>query len=205
MFRMNGFQPRSWVAALTGAGLAAAGVSVAAVTAVPAAASTAITITSGGCSGGGSLFCYSPEPATATVGTPVTWTNQSGVAHTVTVCTSSSCAGAPANTGSDTFNVSIAAGNGSTGSFTFMHAGTYIYYCAIHGYAGMHGRITVTAASTATSAPAAPTPTPSSAAAATPSTSTPATGASPASWGVPIAAAGLLALLLAIGVRRRRH
>jgi len=32
---------------------------------------------------------------------------------------------------------------GKTYSFTFAGAGTYVYYCAIHGYATMHGTITV--------------------------------------------------------------
>ncbi|HEX6537639.1 MAG TPA: plastocyanin/azurin family copper-binding protein [Candidatus Dormibacteraeota bacterium] len=206
MFRMR-FLSRSTAAAITGVTLAAAGLTVATISAVPAAASTAITITSGGCSGGGSTFCYSPESATATVGTPVTWTNMSGIAHTVTSCTSAACAGAPANTGSDTFNVSIGAANGSSGSFTFTHAGTYTYFCTIHGFAAMHGTIIVTGASTS-SPPAAATPTPS--ASSSPSSSSPAAPSTGAASGLTgligllIAAAGLLTALLAIGIRRRR-
>ena len=203
MFRMR-LLSRPAAAAITGLTLAAAGVAVATISAVPAAASTAITITSGGCSGGGSMFCYSPESAIATVNSPVTWTNMSGVAHTVTACTSTACPGAPANTGSDVFNVSIAAGNGSTGSFTFSHAGTYTYYCTIHGFAAMHGTITVSGASTSPP-PAAATPTPGASSSSS-SPGTPATGAASGLTGLTgllIAAAGLLTALLAIGIRRR--
>ena len=108
-----------------------------------AAANTGITIENGGCSGGGSFFCFNPEAASSAAGTTVTWTNQSGAPHTATLCDPSNCPGAPKTTGSDSFDVSIGQSNGSTGSFTFTHAGTYFYYCAIHGYAAMHGKITV--------------------------------------------------------------
>jgi plastocyanin len=107
------------------------------------AAGTGITINSGGCSGGGTLYCFNPETATSATGTAVTWTNQSGAPHTASVCDPTDCPGSPANTGSDTFSVSIGSANGSTGSFTFQSPGTYYYYCQIHGYAAMHGSITV--------------------------------------------------------------
>src|SRR5438552_13910567 len=102
-------------------------------------ASTSIAITTGGCSGGGTQYCYSPENAAATSGSPVTWTNSSGVAHTITKCTASACPGAPTSTGADSFNVDV---SGSSGSFTFSGAGTYVYYCTVHGYAAMHGTVT---------------------------------------------------------------
>lgn len=127
--------------------------------ATPVLAATGITVTSGGCSGGGSVFCFAPEGAKAVTGTAATWTNQSGVAHTVTVCTPSACPAAPPNTGPNTFNLSLGAGNGSGATFTFTAAGRYTYYCTIHGYALMHGTITVTSATT-TPTPG-PTPTPS--------------------------------------------
>ena len=168
---------------------------------VSAAASTVITITTGACSGGGSTYCFSPESATVPAGTPVTWTNMSGVAHTATVCTSSACPGAPASTGTDMFNVSIAAPNNSTGSFTFASPGTYYYYCTIHGYTAMHGTITVTSAA---SAPASAGASPTSAAAGS-TTTTPATGAAPPITGLLIAAGGVLALLLALSLRLRRR
>jgi plastocyanin len=141
---------RVFIPAAAAAGLAVLA-GVVAATRVPAAApgsqttstSTSISIIFGSCSGGGTEFCYKPESAKASLGSPVVWTNNSGVGHTATSCTSSDCPGAPANTGTDTFNVSIGATTGSTGSFTFTHPGTYYYYCMIHGYSAMHGKITV--------------------------------------------------------------
>jgi len=162
---------RSWLVgtALVSAGAlpVAAGIAVA----VTAAASTGITINAGGCAGGGSGYCYSPEGASGQTGTTVTWTNQSGAAHTVTRCDSSACPSAPANpAGGDTFNVAVNGANGSTGSFTFTQPGTYYYYCAIHGYALMHGTITV-------SAPATPAPTSSTSASNTGGSTPSSTGA----------------------------
>ena len=119
-----------------------------------AATTAGVTITSGACTGGGTTFCFTPESLTVAPGTVVTWTNMSSAMHTVTSCTASACPGAPANTGTDTFNVSIGSLNGSTGSFTFMNPGTYTYYCMIHGYTEMHGKVTVTGT------PPTPTPTP---------------------------------------------
>ena len=170
-----------------------------------AAAAQSVSITNGGCSGGGSLYCYGPEAVSVPVGTAVTWSNQSGVGHTATACTASVCSGAPASTGSNTFAVSIGAANGSSGAFTFTSPGTYTYYCSIHGYAAMHATITVTAA---TGGPT-PTPTPSSSAQGVATTpGAPGTGASlGAGWGfigLFIAGAGVVATLLALTNRQRR-
>jgi plastocyanin len=145
--------------ALSCAGAAAA--MVAAV--VPAVAAGGITVTSGGCAGGGSLYCFSPEAASGTVGTAVTWTNTTSAPHTVTKCDTTACPGAPASSGSDSFNANLATGSGSTASVTFTSPGTYVYYCTVHGYAAMHGTITVAAA------PASPTPSPAASATAAPS------------------------------------
>jgi plastocyanin len=122
-------------------------------------AGTSITITVGTCTGGGTSFCFNPEAATAETGVPITWTDQSGVAHAVASCTFSACPAAPPSTGTNTFDVLIAA-NGH-GSFSFTSPGTYYYYCTIHGYAAMHGRITVTGAPTPPPTPS-PTPPPTS-------------------------------------------
>ena len=119
-----------------------------------AAAVTGVTVTSGGCSGGGSSYCFNPEQANANSGDTVTWTNNSNVAHTVTSCTSAACPGAAANSGSQTFDTSLASAPGSTGSVTFTQAGSYTYYCKIHGYAAMHGTVTVAAAATQSATPA---------------------------------------------------
>lgn len=162
-----------------------------------AAADQSISITNGGCTGGGSAYCFTPEAVTVPVGTPVTWMNSSSAPqHTATLCTSSACSGAPANTGSDSFNVSVGS---SPGSFTFTSAGTYTYYCTVHGYAAMHGTITVTAASS--------TPTPSSSSGASASPTAPATGVSTgaisASAGLFVAGIGLVITVLTLTIRRR--
>jgi len=121
--------------------VAVAGFAASAGVASAAPAPAKITVTFGSCSGGGSEFCFNPESAFTAVGGQAMWTNQSGVGHTATSCTSSACPGAPASTGTNTFNVTLS-GSG-TGSFTFSGGGIYYYYCTIHGYAAMHGKITV--------------------------------------------------------------
>jgi plastocyanin len=129
------------------------------------ASAIGITITLATCAGGGTEFCFSPEDAAAQTGAQVTWTDQSGVGHQIAPCTPIVCPGSPASTGHDTFNVFVPA-NGH-GSFTFTSAGTYYYYCTIHGYAAMHGSITVTASATP---PPSPSPTPHPTARPTPRT-----------------------------------
>ncbi len=119
------------------------------------ASDISITITLATCAGGGTDFCFSPEAVAAQTGALITWTDHSGVAHQIAPCTPSSCPGSPPSTGHDAFNVFVPA-NGH-GSFTFTGAGTYYYYCTIHGYAAMHGSITVTASATP---PPSPSPTP---------------------------------------------
>jgi plastocyanin len=116
-----------------------------------AVTTTKITILAGACSGGGTEFCFKPESVNIAVGGTVMWTNMTGIGHTTTSCTPSACPGAPANTGTNTFSMSIGAPNGSTASFTFTSPGLYIYYCMIHGYVAMHGKITVFAAPTISS------------------------------------------------------
>ena len=72
---------------------------------------------------------FNPTSNTVAVNTTVTWTwNPGGVAHTVTF---------DDGMGSD--------GPQSSGTFsrTFTTAGTYTYYCMIHGRAVRHGQITV--------------------------------------------------------------
>ena len=78
---------------------------------------------------------FSPTQATVAVGTTVTFKNADGVTHTTT--SSSVPAGGP------TWNTSLAAGATSTVQLTV--AGTYDYYCTIHGTptTGMHARIVV--------------------------------------------------------------
>ncbi len=64
-------------------------------------------------------FAFSPQSLTVPVGTKVTWTNNDGVAHTVT------------SDDGKTFD-SSSISPGSTYSFTFTKAGTYTYHCSIH-------------------------------------------------------------------------
>jgi len=95
----------------------------------------------------GGVGANTPESATTLDGELVHWVNAStdefSEGHTVTSCTPSACFGAPANTGGDTFNIRVGGGWGDNNSFTFGSAGTYTYYCKIHGYNSMHGTITV--------------------------------------------------------------
>jgi len=133
----------------------------------PAQADTAVTISSSGCAGGSS-FCFVPSDSTVANNTAVTWTNQSAAPHTVTRCTPSVCNGTDAGTGTDagfTNSGNIAAG--MSFSHTFNGPGTYNYYCQIHGYAVMHGTVTVQGGATPTTQPStSPSSTPSAAAAA---------------------------------------
>jgi plastocyanin len=185
-----------------GVGAAAALLAAACTIVVPAAAATGVSITSGGCAGGGTLYCYNPEAASAAAGASVTWTNQSGAPHTATLCTASACPGAPASTGGNSFDVSIGGANGNAASFTFTSAGTYYYYCKIHGYAAMHGAITLTAS--------APSPKPSGSASSQPAggtagagTGAPNTGASPG-WLPLLLPIGALLTVLGLALRRRQ-
>ena len=107
---------------------------------------------------GSSMFCYNPSALTVTAGDSVTWVNNSSAPHTVTRCDPSACSGNGPGSGgqsgpsSPTINAS-----GGTFTFTFTGLGTYTYYCAIHGYAMMHGTITVVAATTPTTVGTTPT------------------------------------------------
>ena len=84
---------------------------------------------------------FTPASRTVNVGTTVTWQNDSGVTHNVTWtdATGRSAAGAGDGTGD--------IGDFGSGTHTrvFGTAGTYNFYCTIHGTAnsGMHGSLTV--------------------------------------------------------------
>lgn len=86
-------------------------------TAVPTEAPTP-TASTGGNSVTIAGFAFSPQSLTVAVGTKVTWTNNDGVAHTVTADQKAFDSGPISS--------------GSTYSFTFTKAGTYTYHCAIH-------------------------------------------------------------------------
>ncbi len=123
-------------------GLAVFVVALVPVTAAGAAGDPAVTI-SANC--GGSTFCFSPATLTISDGDTVTWTNASGAEHFVGRCDPGSCDGASGGTGTDTTFTSADVPDGATYSHTFHGAGTYTYFCAIHGYATMHGVIVVQA------------------------------------------------------------
>ena len=68
--------------------------------------------------------CYSPSELTTLAGNNVTWSNDSGVIHTVT-------SGNPLEGPDGTFDSSIIM-SGDTFSHTFTEAGNYQYFCTIH-------------------------------------------------------------------------
>ena len=80
---------------------------------------------------------FNPSNLTITHGTMVTWKNGDAINHTVTSAMGSA----------DTYNSGFI-GGGGTFSHTYATAGSYYYYCTIHGVDGnpptqMHGLITV--------------------------------------------------------------
>ena len=87
------------------------------------------------CTPSGNTICmtssltFSPAALTVTAGSTVTWSNTTGVTHTVTFDTQ----GAPAS------SAQIASG---TFAAVFPTAGTFAYHCSVHGQA-MSGTITV--------------------------------------------------------------
>jgi plastocyanin len=72
-------------------------------------------------------FAYHPTPLTVAAGTRVTFSNQSGIAHTAT----------ENGGGFDTGPIKP----GRAESVTFRRPGTYSFHCSIHPF--MHGRIVV--------------------------------------------------------------
>jgi plastocyanin len=112
-------------------------------TANPAAAATApkvsIVSQSSTCS---SFYCFKPATLHAARGATVTWTNRSPALHTVARCTKAAC-GVSGGTGKDPWSPSGTIGTNKTYKHTFHKVGSYVYYCTIHGYAIMHGKVIV--------------------------------------------------------------
>lgn len=79
---------------------------------------------------------FNPSTRTVATGTTVTWSNKDGFAHTVTSSSVPS--------GAQSFS-SGNLGGGATFQVTFSTAGTYQYFCSIHGTAtsGMRGTVVV--------------------------------------------------------------
>ena len=110
--------------------------------ALTACSNTMSSYGGGGCTPTATRICtangsqFNPVNLSVAAGTTVTWENGDGIGHTVTSATGSA----------DTYDLSLASG---TVSHQFTAAGTYNYYCRIHGAngtppTGMHGTITVT-------------------------------------------------------------
>jgi plastocyanin len=122
------------------AGVASAGAST---TATPVARAS-IKILSGSLCKPAAEFCFKPSSKSVVAGTKVTWVNKTLTVHTVTRCTSAACGGVSGGTGKDAGLSSGSIAASGKYSFVFHGKGTYTYYCQIHGYALMHGTITVT-------------------------------------------------------------
>jgi plastocyanin len=107
------------------------------------AATTDVTISKSGCSP--HTYCYKPPSVTVANGSTVRWTDTSGVKHDVTRCNTVDCNGTGPGTGTDsTFTDGDVTANG-TFSHAFHGAGSYNYFCTIHGFAAMHGTVVVSA------------------------------------------------------------
>lgn len=104
-----------------------------------------VRINASGCPGG-AAFCFVPPSATATTVDAVTWRNTTNSPHTVTRCSANTCPVDGGN-GSDPFSDSGNIAANGTFVHTFSGAGTYNYFCTVHGYNVMHGTVTVAAAS----------------------------------------------------------
>ena len=73
---------------------------------------------------------FNPSSKTVTVGTTITWVNNSGITHTVT-----------SNTGTELNSGDIV--NGGSYQHTFNTPGTFAYHCFYHQYMGMTGTVVV--------------------------------------------------------------
>jgi plastocyanin len=144
----------------------------------------------------GADFAYVPASASVNAGDTVHWMSSSTVGHTVTRCDNTCTVGPGSGASPATFNSGSLPAGGSFDQL-FNSAGTYNYYCTIHGYDVMHGTVTVAAIAAAVPA-ATPSPTPSSSTA----RRLPPTGAGPqapgGSAGFPSAGSVVAGLLLLV-------
>jgi plastocyanin len=135
-----------------------------------------------------------------TAGDTVLWTNDGANPHTVTECGDASCT-VPQSGGFDSGTLN----NGQTFQRTFPTAGTFEYYCFIHGSSVMQGRVVVAAVqqtpsptASASPAPGSPTTSPAGTGAATPTPSR-APAAAPATGGPADGGANWFWLVVALG------
>src|SRR6266852_4840472 len=123
---------------------ATAGVAHASAAAPRAVPHTTVNIVAGSQCTPAASFCFKPSAKTIASGTRVIWKNTTAAPHTITRCTPAACSGVSGGTGHDTGFGSGTVSSGGRYKFVFHGTGTYTYYCTIHGYALMHGTITVT-------------------------------------------------------------
>ena len=116
--------------------------------ATAAGTAVAVEIRSGTCPS--TIYCFAPSSVTVSVGDTVRWVDTSHSPHTVTRCDPAVCPGTGGGTGTDTSFTRGDIGADQDFTYTFSGAGTYVYFCEIHGYSDMHGTITVRAAVTTT-------------------------------------------------------
>ncbi len=172
------------------------------------AAATAVAMPTAGASGpasghaqvvissscGADIFCFEPSTISVDAGGTVTWVNRSGADHVIARCDASACSGTGPGTGTGRGPQAIDVPPGQRASFVVAGAGTYNYYCTIHGFAAMHGSITVAPVITTTTPP-------------TTTASTIATAARPAkplrqlarTGGIPFRLLGAAVVLLVLG------
>lgn len=74
-------------------------------------------------------FAFDPDPVSAKVGQVIGWTNQDGAPHSATL-DSGECR---------TPNL----GKGDSAGLVFSQAGTFKYFCSVHGKASMSGTIVI--------------------------------------------------------------
>lgn len=74
-------------------------------------------------------FAFDPDPVSAKVGQVIGWTNKDGAPHSATL-ESGECR---------TPNL----GNGASAGLVFSQAGTYDYFCSVHGKESMSGSIVI--------------------------------------------------------------
>jgi plastocyanin len=122
------------------AGVASAGASTPGPLVIPR---TAVKMRAGSDCNPVQSFCFRPRNKTVVSPTRVVFKNLTTAPHTVTRCTPAACSGVSGGTGTDTGFGSGTIASGTSYKFVFRGTGTYTYYCSIHGYALMHGTITV--------------------------------------------------------------
>lgn len=90
------------------------------------------------------MYCWKPATRSIPSKGKIIWKNTTIAPHNVTRCSAVPCSGVNGGTGTDTGLGSANFGSGGKYTFKFTGKGTYNFYCTVHGYALMHGTVTVT-------------------------------------------------------------